>query len=329
MAPSTTTARTSDIHKRGAPANTKDVPRFRPEYDLEPSDTEDSLQVVRTATEPDWAGSEEEDSDEEKDGDEEEADSSDGASVDVVVKKKEKPMLPKDAEEEELERLIFGDAAGFKQGIDTFSLNQSSGATGHEPTGDSDEDGDLADAADQDLFFFDAGPTAAPAGSLVVANAEGSEDDEDKPAWEDSDDERLVVSLASVPQLRKLRETVEDDVVNGKEYARRLRKQYERLYPTPDWAIHATGKAKRKRRHSMDDDESDEGSTSDMDVDEEDLSTLPLAKLLQDADILSRTSKGAVKRRKLQAGTVDIQRLKDVSKQGPVCVLIYALSIVH
>jgi len=238
-------------------------------------------------------------------------------------------VLPKDAEEEELERLIFGDSAGFKHGIESFSLKQSGGTFDDEQSGASDEDGDYANAADQDLFFFDAGPTAAPAGSLAVANADESEDDGENPAWEDSDDERLVVSLASVPQLRKLRETVDDDMVNGKEYARRLRNQYERLYPTPEWAIHATGKAKRKRRHTMEDDESDEGSASDMDIDEEDLSTLPIAKLLKDADILSRTSRGPTKRRKLQAGTVDIQRLKDVSKQGPVRIPFYALPIIR
>ena len=107
-------------------------------------------------------------------------------------------------------------------------------------------------------------------------------------------------------------------MVNGKEYARRLRKQYERLYPAPEWAAHATGKAK-KRRRTMDDDESEEESGSDMDVDDQDLSTQPLARLLKDADILSRNAaRGPVKRRKLQAGTIDIQRLKDVSKAGPV-----------
>ena len=49
-------------------------------------------------------------------------------------------------------------------------------------------------------------------------------------AWEDSDDERLVVSLASVPRLRKLRRTEAEDVISGKDYVRRLRKQYA-TYP--------------------------------------------------------------------------------------------------
>lgn len=46
-------------------------------------------------------------------------------------------------------------------------------------------------------------------------------------AWEDSDDERLTISLASYGQRRKLRDTEIDDVVSGTEYSRRLRRQYE------------------------------------------------------------------------------------------------------
>jgi U3 small nucleolar RNA-associated protein 18 len=58
-----------------------------------------------------------------------------------------------------------------------------------------------------------------------------------------------------------------------------------------------------------------------MDVDDEDdLSTEPLARLLKDADILSRTTRAPAKRRKLQAGTVDIQMLPVISKGGPVNV---------
>ena len=123
-----------------------------------------------------------------------------------------------------------------------------------------------------------------------------------------------------MPQLRKLRETAEDDIVSGKEYVRRLRKQYERLYSTPDWVVQAGGKPKRKRQQAVADGESDAESASDMDVDDEDLSTQPLANLLKSADILSKASRGSSKRRKLQSGTVDIQRLKDVAGSGPVRV---------
>lgn len=319
MAPSKTTTapHKSNGHRRYLSDNATDNAGFT--IDLNGSDAEGkALQTLNKSNDSDFEGFGSEDGDH---NEEDEEQDSDAGSVEFNIdeKKKEKVIAPKDAEEEELERLIFGDSAGFKDGLDNFSLSRTAGMYGDALDEEVDDDADLEDVADDNLFFFDTGPEAAPAGSVAVTKAEES-DDEDQPAWDDSDDERLVVSLASIPQLRKLRETAEDDMVNGKEYARRLRKQYERLYPAPEWAAHATGKAK-KRRRTMDDDESGEESGSDMEVDEQDLSTQPLARLLKDADILSRNvARGPAKRRKLQAGTIDIQRLKDVSKAGPVSV---------
>lgn len=323
MAPSKTKTKTtamphkSNNHQRYLADDSVESPGFTIDLDGNEADGK-ALQTLNQANDSDFEGFGSEDGD--KAGAEDEAEDSDAESVEFNIeeKKKERVIPPKDTEEEELERLIFGDSAGFKDGLDNFSLSRTAGMYGGASDDEQDEVADLENVADDNLFFFDTGPEAAPAGSVALAKVDESEDEEDQPAWEDSDDERLVVSLASVPQLRKLRETAEDDMVNGKEYARRLRKQYERLYPAPEWAAHATGTAK-KRRRTMDDDESADESGSDMDVDEQDLSTQPLARLLKDADILSQnTARGPVKRRKLQAGTVDIQRLKDVAKAGPV-----------
>lgn len=289
--------------------------------DLATDDSNVEPNALQSVKEPEWDGFDDEEK--ENSGEEEgEEDDVEGMEIQQEAKKKEKIIMPKDAEEEELERILFGDSAGFKEGLDAFSLGHGRGAYDDSSDASGADEADLDQVADNDLFFFDAGPVAAPAGSVPADETAASEDEDDKPAWEDSDDEQLVVSLASVPQLRKLRETVDDDMVNGREYARRLRKQYERLYPAPAWATHATGKAAKKRRRTMDDDESGEDSASDMDLDDEDLSAQPLARLLKDADLLSRTSTSTAKRRKLQAGTVDIQRLKDVIKSGPVSVLM-------
>ncbi|KAF2800606.1 WD40 repeat-like protein [Melanomma pulvis-pyrius CBS 109.77] len=323
MPPKTRTANRSNDHKRFEPPKVQNVK-------ISNSDDErDAVAgAVRLATkqqaEPEWEGFGEDAEDEINDegvgaGDEESEDEED--EDEDITMDTEDDIPEKDESEEELERLVFGDSAGFKEGIKAFSLNPLAAALGESSEDEKDEEEDLENIADQDLFFFDSGPTAAPAGSLVPVKDE-EEEQGDKPAWEDSDDDKLVVSLASVPQLRKLREDEEDDMVNGEEYVRRLRKQYQRLYPTPEWALHATGKTKRKRTRTMGDGESGDESASDMDVDEEeDLSTQPLARLMKDADILSRnTSRSPAKRRKLQAGTIDIQRLKDVSKNGPSAV---------
>jgi U3 small nucleolar RNA-associated protein 18 len=266
------------------------------------------MQLANAKAEPQWEGfDEKEDESEEEDG-----------SVDIIMDQDDVPE--KDDSEEELERMVFGDSAGFKAGLHDFALDPSGAAFDDETDEEADEDGDMKDVPDQDLFFFDSGPQAV-AGAVVAAtkgDEEDEEDEGDKPAWEDSDDERVVVSLASVPRLRKLRDTEADDVINGKDYVRRLRRQYQSLYPTPEWALQATGKSKRKRTRTMEDGDSEDESVSEMDEDEDDLATQPLARLLKDADILSRTSRGPAKRRKLQSGVIDIQRLKDVSKKGPV-----------
>jgi U3 small nucleolar RNA-associated protein 18 len=319
MAPATTIPHKSGGHQRYKTTESDSATRHQADLAADDSDAEaGALQPVKEPQNEDGFegfGTEgEEGNNEAQSGDSDE----ESINIQLDPKLQEKPVLPKDAEEEELERMIFGDSEGFRQGLENFSLDRTTGTYNDASDESGAEDAALDNVADQDLFFFDAGPVVAPAGSVAAKNAEETDDENDKPAWEDSDDERLVVSLASVPQLRKLRETADDDMVNGREYARRLRKQYERLYPTPDWATYATGKANKKRRRTMEDDESGDESASDMDVDDDDLSTQPLARLLKDADILSRTSRSSVKRRKLQAGTIDIQRLKDVAKAGPV-----------
>lgn len=317
MAPSNKALHRSGGSERHSSTQTKRSAPSKPLFDPEPSDTDVvMLQPSNGAAASDWEGFN--GGERESEGGSDEQSSSD-ESVEIVTKKKEKLLLPKDAEEEELERILFGDSAGFREGLDNFSLAPAGAALDDGSEADEDDGNDYGNVADQDLFFFDAGPTAQPAGSLALAKTEDTEDEDDKPVWDDSDDERLVVSLASVPQLRKLRDTEDDDLVNGKEYVRRLRRQYERLYPVPDWAVHATGKTKRKRRH-IDDDESDVESASDTEMNDDDLSTLPLARLLKDADIMSQTSKNSAKRRKLQAGTVEIARLKDVAGAGPVSI---------
>lgn len=191
------------------------------------------------------------------------------------------------------------------------------------------------------MFFFDAGPMEQKQQALVgVPQADEEQDEEEKgrdpPAWEDSDDERIMVSLGSVPRLRKLRITEAEDVISGKEYAKRLRRQYvhaviyicggntdrsrfERLYPVPEWADAATASKKKRRRGSEAAGSSEEESSEDdMDVDD-DVAAQPLAKLLRDAESLTKaTANRPNKRRKLRPEVLDIQRTKDISGTSPV-----------
>lgn len=117
-----------------------------------------------------------------------------------------------------------------------------------------------------------------------------------------------MVSLATNPRLRKLRLNESEDVINGKEYTKRLRRQFERLNAAPEWASTETRPTKRRRRSSA-------GSISsiasdNMDLDE-DLSSLPLARFLQDASFFTKTADKS-KKSKLRPEVIDIQRTRDI-----------------
>lgn len=148
-------------------------------------------------------------------------------------------------------------------------------------------------------------------------------------AWEDSDDERLTVSLAGDNRFRKLRVAEAEDIVNGTEYIRRLRKQFELLQPTPEWATAVTDgrSAKRRKTGTVDSDE-ELGSADGMDTDgEEEMALQPLARLLQNTGNLTRgdeqTKTGG--KRKLRQEVLDIQRLKDVGGNQPVSLPLPAV----
>lgn len=148
---------------------------------------------------------------------------------------------------------------------------------------------------------------------------------EDQAAWVDSDDERIVVSLASNPRLRKLRIAESEDLISGKEYTKRLRRQFERLCPVPDWAnslVVAKSASKKRRRPSHGDNCAEDASADDMSVDSDDLSVQPLAALLQNTTELLRKPSSYSARRKLRPEVINVQRTKDVGLAQPVSSLL-------
>ncbi|KAN0122009.1 WD40 repeat-like protein [Hyaloscypha variabilis] len=225
-------------------------------------------------------------------------------------------ILEKDAEEEELDRLVLGDGAGFKAQLgqqmdidfDAASVNEDSVAEGA-----SEREDDLENVDDAELFFLDSAPSALDS-NLLIPRASSDNGGVDAPAWEDSDDDRLAISLAGDSRLRKLRVNEDEDIVNGREYTKRLRRQFERLNPVPEWAQPSSRPAKRRRRSSAGSVSS--LSSNDMDVDESDLSTLPLARLLQNAGSLSRTPT-STKRPKLRPEVLDIQQTRSIPNVQP------------
>lgn len=152
---------------------------------------------------------------------------------------------------------------------------------------------------------------------------EAQPNDGDKPAWVDSDDERNTVSLASNPRLRKLRITESEDIINGKEYAKRLRRQFERLHPVPEWANPSpTRRSSHKDRPiilRISDSSEAVASGDDTTLGSEDLSTQPLTKLLQNVGSLTQDALAELSHQKrLRPEVIDIHRTKDVGLVQPV-----------
>ncbi|GKT42016.1 putative U3 small nucleolar RNA-associated protein 7 [Colletotrichum spaethianum] len=219
--------------------------------------------------------------------------------------RKPKPVFDeKDSDEEELEKLVLGGKADFREQLfrndvlgDIERLEKEQNLQLTKP-----DDPTLEDVADHDLFFLDTGvPTAkssqaGKAGKQEPAAAEGA------PAWEDSDDERLTVSLATATRLRKLRLTEAEDVVSGAEYSRRLRTQFLRLNPLPKWAQEPEGRpAKRRRRSSA------AASDSSISSDDEGSDTELSAALWRSSSATDATGKT-----RLRPEVIDIQRTREI-----------------
>lgn len=177
------------------------------------------------------------------------------------------------------------------------------------------------------LFFLDSTPSIVNALDLLPQSTSDQDlaasEDGNAAAWVDSDDERTVVSLTSSPRLRKLRTAESEDLVNGKEYSRRLRRQFERLHPVPGWAYPSVARevvSKKRRKLSTASGSSEaKASAGEISVGTDDLSTQPLAKLLQNINILTRpTSTGSTTRKQLRPEVIDIHRIKDVGTAQPV-----------
>ncbi|KAI1977505.1 U3 snoRNP protein [Ophidiomyces ophidiicola] len=267
-------------------------------------------------------------------------------------------MPSKDETEEQLEKLLFGDSWGFHDAISGHKATSTDLVLQETPES-GEEDEEIADNDSIDYFagLDDSDDTIFPRPRLlsytdntvqlfildtgngeVLPNAQAPlklekrlaidaslSDTESAPAaWEDSDDERITVSLATNQRMRKLRVAESEDLVTGKEYSRRLRKQFVQLQPMPEWAHPQTTRAAKRRKTGRNDTSlfADESGASGDEIDsdtEDSLSQQPLARLLQ--NIGSLTSKGGQDKPKgtvkFRQGVLDIQRLKDVGGNQP------------
>ncbi|KFH42968.1 U3 small nucleolar RNA-associated protein-like protein [Hapsidospora chrysogenum ATCC 11550] len=226
----------------------------------------------------------------------------------------------KDSDEEELERLVLGNKAGFRENLfkgDGLQFDEDGNEV--QLAGD-DEAGDgMEDVDDADLFMFDTGTSGA--GGQIPKPAkkeEKAEEDADAPAWEDSDDDRLAISLADASRLRKLRISEAEDVVSGTEYSRRLRQQYLRLNPLPSW-VKPEGRPAKRRRRRRSSAGSDSSAASESGSDS-DVEAQPLEKFLRNVNKLGGFGNDSRKRR-LRPEVIDIQRTREIPDQHKAAVM--------
>ncbi|KAF9210218.1 U3 snoRNP protein [Podila verticillata] len=244
-------------------------------------------------------------------------------------------LKPKEQSEIELENLIFGDNEDL--------IGEALSRVGHEMS--SDEEGDELDEFDYegdedregeeeggaDMFFMDTGPIETGAvGKASRKQINEDDDDEEegfhragvssdeesedmklteiyggRPAWVDEDDKTLVVSLKSANRLKKLRKAEEEDTVTGVDYEQRLRRQFEKVYPVPNWA-QPEGSRKRRRGGAFGDDSDSE--YSDEEEQQDDNSTLSL--LMSSKGFLEK------KLRILSSESISVTRVKNANQMA-------------
>ena len=167
------------------------------------------------------------------------------------------------------------------------SLPESEEQSHVSDNGDDDDEDNAQSEASNDAVMPEA--EALPTSPTAPASRPPNPKSRKASAWTDPDDVSLEVSLASSARLRKLRDAPEEDAINGREYERRLRRQFVKMNPTPEWA---TAAARRKRRRT------DSGTGDDLD-------TLV-------------TSSGGIlghrRRTRLDPGVLAIERLRDANQ---------------
>lgn len=223
-----------------------------------------------------------------------------------VPREKDKLIVVDDEDEMEMEGggqemnvlmdtdLFFIDDGVAKPDLDV-ALNDQYHDIDEPGSDDNDAGGSESDSRHSDAESSSSCPSPAPVPPIPALKSR-------KPAWTDPSDSP-VVSL-SAPRLRKLRDAPTESSLSGREYETRLRRQYERINPEPQWAA----KARKARRNAQSDGE---------DSGEEGVHGL----LSSTSGILAPSRRKVRAGVVLPAGTLAIERLRDANQaaQGSAC----------
>ncbi|CAE6451349.1 unnamed protein product [Rhizoctonia solani] len=208
----------------------------------------------------------------------------------------------KDEEELRLESVLFGTPLAGGSSTDGTKKGKVAGDTS------------MSHLLDEELFFDDSVPIS---GQVPEISENPNERDDNRTqtnsvtnvhlmarpshktaAWVDPDDNQLDISIASDRRLRKLRDSAAEDTISGRDYETRLRRQFEKVNPVPEWAATRSKRMRRLSQSSASGSDSDEEivgepTTGPMDITDAPIDALPPTELaitrLRDANQASRT----------------------------------------
>ena len=143
--------------------------------------------------------------------------------------------------------------------------------------------------------------------------------------WNDPDDEALVIALSGpaaraadgtfvgTKRLRKLRQFADETEVHGIEYEKRLRTMFEKLHPRPVWALRQF----RRPAAASQVEERDKSARPEVRKHEQSGPSLEDLLAQEDPGLLRRLNVSK-SRGKLQAGTIEIERLRNANEAQAV-----------
>ena len=94
------------------------------------------------------------------------------------------------------------------------------------------EDAVQEEAPSNDLFVIDPLPRGQEKQSDISMHAVS---ESKRSVWKDDDGDCVQVDLTAQNRTKKLRKTLDEDILSGKDYESRLRMQFETIYPKPTW----------------------------------------------------------------------------------------------
>lgn len=165
---------------------------------------------------------------------------------------------------------------------------------------DDDEDEETSDSDSNSEADVDAEPTTTPS---WLSTPSSSKPKSKKPLWQDPSDNQISLDMSKDNRLRKLvRSQPGSSTVDGQGLESKLREQFEKMHPQPEWATEAKSRAAKEKNMK------NKNKTQKLD---------PLQALFAStASFLDTSSTSLSNRGLLPKGALEVRRLRDANYQN-------------